>query len=88
MVAIVLRTTHRIGTVTVKHEARAEGVSGSTTAKLLSLWSNLFLGFSIYPLRVVAFLGIVISLMGIALGLFDTFTLGTSAMLVAESIAF
>ncbi len=84
--AIVLRTTQRIGTVAVKHQAREAGESGYTTAKLLSLWSNMLIGFSIYPLRVVAILGFVMAMLGILFGLFGTITLGSSAMIDPEDI--
>jgi glycosyltransferase involved in cell wall biosynthesis len=84
--AIVLRTTRRIGTVMVKHHARTAGQSGYTTAKLLSLWSNMIVGFSIYPLRVVAILGFIMAALGILFGLFGTITIGSSAMLDPEHI--
>lgn len=84
--AIILRTTRRIGTVAVKHEARKEGASGYTTAKLLSLWSNMMVGFSIYPLRFVAIIGFGVAMLGILFGLFGTITLGSSAMLDPEQV--
>ncbi|HWN95952.1 MAG TPA: glycosyltransferase family 2 protein [Methylomirabilota bacterium] len=84
--AIVLRTTHRIGTVAVKHEARSTGESGYTTAKLLSLWSNMVVGFSIYPLRIVAIIGFAFAGLGILFGLFGTITLGSAAMIDPEQI--
>jgi glycosyltransferase involved in cell wall biosynthesis len=84
--AIVLRTTRRIGTVAVKHQTRATGESGYTTAKLLSLWSNMIVGFSIYPLRIVAILGFFIAVLGILFGLFGTITLGSSVKLDPEQV--
>lgn len=84
--AIVLQTTRRIGTVAVKHEARTTGESGYTTVKLLSLWSNMIVGFSIYPLRVVAVIGFVVAVLGILFGLFGTLTLGSSAVIDPETI--
>jgi undecaprenyl-phosphate 4-deoxy-4-formamido-L-arabinose transferase len=82
----VLRTTQRISTVSVQHQARAEGSSGYTTAKLFTLWSNMLVGFSIYPLRAVGVFGLIVSVSGILFGLFGTVTLGTSAMLAQDDI--
>ncbi len=57
--AIVLRATRRLSCVTVRHDARKQGRSGYTLAKLIGLWANMFVGFSLYPLRVLAVLGIL-----------------------------
>lgn len=54
---LVLRTTRKICNVPVRHRARAEGESGYTLAKLLSLWMNGFTSFSIKPLRLATYLG-------------------------------
>lgn len=82
--AIVLRTTSRIGVLPVRHEARDHGASGYTTAKLLSLWGNMLVGSSIYPLRAVAFLGLFVALCGLGFGVYGTVTLGTPIMLEPE----
>jgi polyisoprenyl-phosphate glycosyltransferase len=58
---LILRTTTRIGTQIVQHEARKEGKSSYTLAKLISLWLNMSTGFSVTPLRVAALLGLTIS---------------------------
>ncbi|MFM1767825.1 MAG: hypothetical protein RJA22_354 [Verrucomicrobiota bacterium] len=84
--AIVLQTTRHIGTLNVRHAARGEGSSGYTTAKLLSLWGNMMVGFSIYPLRAIGLLGLFIALCALSFGLFGTFTLGTPIMLEPEQI--
>ncbi len=54
---LVLRTTRRICNVPVHQRARAEGESGYTLGKLLSLWMNGFTSFSIKPLRMATFAG-------------------------------
>ena len=84
--AIVLRTTRRIGTVAVRHQERKEGASGYTTAKLLALWSNMLVGFSIYPLRAVGVFGLIVAVCGILFGVFGTITLGTPAMLAQDDV--
>lgn len=84
--AIVLRSTQNIGTIEVQHQPRRQGVSGYTTAKLLSLWSNMMVGFSIYPLRFVAAVGLFVAILGLLFGIFGTLTIGTSAMLDPDSV--
>jgi glycosyltransferase involved in cell wall biosynthesis len=62
---IVLRTTRRIGVVTVKHHERTTGQSGYTLRKLVSLWFRMFTGFSILPLRIASVLGLTMSGLGV-----------------------
>ncbi|HVZ32916.1 MAG TPA: glycosyltransferase family 2 protein, partial [Polyangiaceae bacterium] len=61
---LILRTTRRIGVVTVEHHAREVGRSGYTLRKLISLWVNMFTSFSILPLRVASFLGLLVAALG------------------------
>jgi len=64
---LIWRSTRNIGKVMVRHEKREEGRSGYTLKKLVHLWLNMFVNFSVYPLRVSTFLGIVFSVLGIIL---------------------
>ncbi len=66
---LILRTTSYINSVEVEHRIRPEGKSGYTFKKLLMLWSNMFVGFSILPLRVVSITGFICAGIGILLGL-------------------
>ncbi|MDD5269577.1 MAG: glycosyltransferase family 2 protein [Candidatus Omnitrophica bacterium] len=66
---LVLRTTRNIGKVLVKHEKRREGRSGYTIRKLVRLWLNMFVNFSIYPLRVSTFIGFIFFLFGAVLSI-------------------
>jgi undecaprenyl-phosphate 4-deoxy-4-formamido-L-arabinose transferase len=66
--AIILRITRNIGVVTVQHEPRNNGKSGYSLGKLVSLWGNMFVAFSLYPLRLVAALGVVMTLAGLFYG--------------------
>jgi undecaprenyl-phosphate 4-deoxy-4-formamido-L-arabinose transferase len=66
--AIILRTTRKIGVVTARHEPRQRGKSGYTLAKLISLWGNMLVAFSVYPLRLLSVLGILMSLAGACYG--------------------
>ena len=66
--AIILRTTRNIGTITVSHEPRGEGESGYTFRKLIALWSNMMVAFSVYPLRVIGIFGLVMVIIGVIYG--------------------
>jgi undecaprenyl-phosphate 4-deoxy-4-formamido-L-arabinose transferase len=61
---LILRATQNIGKALVRHEKRAEGKSGYTFAKLIKLWLNMFVNFSVYPLRVSMFFGFLFSIVG------------------------
>lgn len=67
---LVLRCTRSIGTVKVRHESRMEGASGYTLKKLLRLWLNMFLNFSILPLRMSSLMGLALSTLGAFIGIF------------------
>jgi len=58
---LILRSTQNIGKVIVQHEERREGKSGYTLRKLVSLWMNMFINFSVQPLRVATFVGLLFS---------------------------
>ena len=65
---LILRCTRNIGKIKVLHDERKEGKSGYTLKKLVRLWLNMFLNFSILPLRISSLLGFVLSLVGILFG--------------------
>lgn len=67
--AIILRTTRNIGVVGVKHQSREHGASGYTLLKLISLWGNMIVSFSLYPLRLVGLVGILMVSIGSIVGL-------------------
>jgi len=64
---LILRITQRFVSVTVEHDSRANGKSGYTISKLISLWLNMFTNFSIIPLRLSVALGFIFSAIGIVL---------------------
>lgn len=64
VIGLVLRTTSRITNVKVNHAKRAVGQSGYSILKLFSLWMNGFTAFSVKPLRIADFIGVVLSLSG------------------------
>lgn len=61
---LALRCTRNIGKVLVHHEKRTEGKSGYTFRKLVRLWLNMFVNFSVLPLRVSSLLGFLFSFLG------------------------
>lgn len=62
---LILRTTRRIGVVTVEHHERRVGRSNYTLRKLIRLWVNMFTSFSILPLRVAALMGLLVAGFGV-----------------------
>ncbi|MDX2037449.1 MAG: glycosyltransferase family 2 protein [Isosphaeraceae bacterium] len=64
---LLLRATRRIGTVEVRHDPRAVGRSNYTLRKLVRLWLNMFVNFSILPLRIAGFLGLALAGVGLLL---------------------
>ena len=64
VMGLVLRSTKRICNVPVHHRAREEGRSGYTLAKLLGLWMNGFTSFSVKPLRISIWTGVILAFLG------------------------
>lgn len=69
LLGLVFRITRNIGEVEVEHRARSEGDSGYTFIKLLSLWMNGFTAFSIRPLRLASYAGVLCALIGFCFGI-------------------
>lgn len=67
---LVLRSTNSIGNVPVRHRERAKGTSGYNIKKLISLWMNGFTAFSVKPLRIASFTGVICALAGFVYGLY------------------
>lgn len=61
---LVLRVTGNIGTIDIEHMSRKSGKSGYTLKKLLRLWLNGFMNFSVKPLRLFIYLGFVFASVG------------------------
>ena len=53
--------TKNVANVEVEHRARTNGKSNYTLKKLLGLWMNGFLNYSVQPLRLAAYLGVGIT---------------------------
>lgn len=70
VIGLVLRATKHVTNVVVNHRDRAEGSSGYTLKKLLSLWFNGFTAFSVKPLRIATIMGGISAVGGFGYGLF------------------
>jgi glycosyltransferase involved in cell wall biosynthesis len=62
---LIYRTTRKIGQVLVEHRANLSGASRYTSRKLVRLWLNMFLNFSIKPLRLSAYIGLFTSCLSV-----------------------
>ena len=62
---LIYRTTTNLGQIDVEHRQRAAGQSGYTIRRLVRLWLNMFLGFSIIPLRLAVVFGFLASLLSV-----------------------
>ncbi|MFZ4856380.1 MAG: glycosyltransferase family 2 protein [Desulfuromonadaceae bacterium] len=62
--AIILRITRDIGTIDVRHDERRAGRSGYSFKKLAALWGDMIVSYSLIPLRIVAILGLILTLLG------------------------
>jgi undecaprenyl-phosphate 4-deoxy-4-formamido-L-arabinose transferase len=73
---LILQVTDDVDRLLVRHLPRAAGRSNYTVRRLLRLWMNMFVNFSVMPLRVSTMTGFVLSALG-AIG---------GAMAVAEAL--
>lgn len=65
---IILRTTRNIGVVEVEHKHREVGKSGYTAGKLVSIWGNAAVSFSLLPLRIFGIIGFLMVTTGSVYG--------------------
>lgn len=61
---IILRSTRNIGRVVVTHDRRTVGRSGYTIGKLIALWGNMVVNFSLLPVRLLGILGVLMFAFG------------------------
>ncbi|HEY4662911.1 MAG TPA: glycosyltransferase [Candidatus Humimicrobiaceae bacterium] len=67
---LILRSTDNIAMIKIAHEKREYGKSSYGFISLLKLWVNGFTNFSVKPLRISFFLGIIFSFIGFLFSLF------------------
>ncbi|HYM02264.1 MAG TPA: glycosyltransferase family 2 protein [Stellaceae bacterium] len=63
---LILQVTQSIGSLEVQHLPRAHGRSNYTFRRLVRLWLNMFVNFSVMPLRLATMAGFAISMCGLA----------------------
>ena len=62
---LIYRTTRKIGQIPVQHRANISGASRYSFRKLVRLWLNMFLNFSIAPLRLSVYVGLFTSCLSV-----------------------
>ncbi len=62
---LIYRVTRNIGQVPVEHRLSARGPSRYTLRRLIRLWLNMFLNFSIKPLRLSIYVGLLTSCLSV-----------------------
>ncbi len=70
MTGLILRTTRRITCVPMEERERYSGNSGFSFKKLLGLWLNGLTAFSIKPLRLASFIGLLTAAIGFIYGIY------------------
>ncbi len=66
---LILRVTDNISSVYVEHNKSFTGKSSYSLKKLISLYLNMFLNFSIKPLRIFTITGFIVFIIGVILSL-------------------
>ena len=66
---LILQVTRRVGALRVRHQSREQGRSGYNLRRLVSLWLNSVVSFSVLPLRIATVLGGFLAGIGV-IGLF------------------
>jgi undecaprenyl-phosphate 4-deoxy-4-formamido-L-arabinose transferase len=61
---LIMQMTQRIDSIEVRHLPRAEGRSNYTLKRLVRLWLNLATSFSLTPLRLATWAGLVMAALG------------------------
>jgi glycosyltransferase involved in cell wall biosynthesis len=62
---LIYRVTRNIGQIPVEHRVSQSGPSRYTLRRLVRLWLNMFLNFSIQPLRISVYVGLLASCLSI-----------------------
>ncbi|MBM3601038.1 MAG: glycosyltransferase family 2 protein [Alphaproteobacteria bacterium] len=61
---LIMQVTQNVGRIKVEHLPRALGRSNYTLRRLIRLWLNMFLNFSVMPLRISTLTGLLLSFCG------------------------
>jgi len=71
--AIILRTTDNIGAISLEHRSRMVSRSGYTFGKLVAIWGNMVVSFSLVPLRIIGLVGACLAVFGIGYGVYKAY---------------
>ncbi len=66
---LIFRVTQQVGSVLVPHQPRQRGQSNYTAKKLVSLFLNVLIGYSVWPLRVFTLAGFGLFMLAVLLGI-------------------
>lgn len=67
---LMMRTTQNVCNVDVMHRERLSGKSGYSLKKMIELWLNGFTSFSVKPLRLMSWIGMLIAVGGFLFGVY------------------
>lgn len=67
---LMLKSTAKIVNLPIEQHQRIAGKSGYSFKKLFSLWMNGFTAFSVKPLRISTFLGVICAIIGFIFGIY------------------
>ena len=59
--SFLMRITSKYANVEIEHQKRISGTTGYTLKKLFGMWLNIFISFSMIPLRIATWLGFLFS---------------------------
>src|ERR1700738_2908635 len=86
---LIYRSTRNIGQIPVEHRPSSHGPSRYTLRKLVKLWLNMFLNFSIVPLRVAVYVGLLtagLSVVALLLIVIDKFWIAPNVTVGIPSV--
>lgn len=83
---LILRSTDAIGSRLCAHRERQTGTSNYTLGRLIKLWLNMFTSFSVVPLRVSTFLGLLMSGVGVLLTIFFVISWSVGGVFLHERL--
>jgi undecaprenyl-phosphate 4-deoxy-4-formamido-L-arabinose transferase len=66
---LIFRVTRHVGSVLVPHNSRQEGRSNYTARKLIALFLNVFIGYSLWPIRIFTVMGAILFLLSLVTGI-------------------
>lgn len=70
MLGYIMQVTNKITNIDAVHRSRIEGHSGYNLKKMIRLWMDGFVNFSIVPLRISSFVGVAVAVIGFVSALF------------------